>query len=109
KHILVVDDDQDICLLLSRYLIKSGFAVATAGRGSAAKELMAAQRFDLVLCDHRLPDTDAVQMLQHIRSTSPGTEVIIITGYSDVRLAVDLIRCGAFDYIAKPLYPDELL
>jgi len=109
KHILVVDDDQDICLLLSRYLIKSGFAVATAGRGSAAKELMAARRFDLVLCDHRLPDTDAVQMLQHIRATSPGTQVIIITGYSDVRLAVDLIRCGAFDYIAKPLYPDELL
>lgn len=109
ERILVVDDDQDICLLLSRFLTKNGYTVATAGRGSVAKELMAEQRFDLVLCDHRLPDTDAVQMMQHIRGTSPGTQVIIITGYSDVRLAVELMRRGAFDYVAKPLYPDELL
>lgn len=109
SNILVLDDDQDICTLLSRYLTKSGYAVATAGRGSLAKELMTGQRFDLVLCDHRLPDTDAPKMLEHIRSTSPGTQVIIITGYSEVRLAVELMRKGAFDYIAKPLYPDELL
>lgn len=70
---------------------------------------MAAQRFDLVLCDHRLPDTDGLQMVQHIRATSPKTQVIIITGYSEVRLAVELMRKGAFDYIGKPLYPDELL
>ncbi len=108
-HILVVDDDQDICHLLSRFLTKNGYDVATAGRGSVAKELMAARRFDLVLCDHQLPDTDALKMLQHIRSTSPGTQVIIITGYSEVRLAVELMRQGAFDYIGKPLYPDELL
>lgn len=109
SNILVLDDDQDICTLLSRYLTKSGYTVATAGRGSIAKELMTAQRFDLVLCDHRLPDTDAPKMLEHVRSTSPGTQVIIITGYSEVRLAVELMRKGAFDYIAKPLYPDELL
>lgn len=108
-RILVVDDDQDICLLLSRFLTKNGYTVATAGRGSVAKALMEATRFDLVVCDHRLPDTDALQMVQHIRGTSPGTQVIIITGYSEVRLAVELMRCGAFDYIAKPLYPDELL
>jgi len=108
-HILVVDDDQDICHLLSRFLIKNGYSVATAGRGSVAKELLAERKFDLVLCDHQLPDTDALKMLQHIRSTSPGTQVIIITGYSEVRLAVELMRLGAFDYIGKPLYPDELL
>jgi len=108
-HILVLDDDQDICHLLSRFLIKNGYSVATAGRGSVAKELLAERKFDLVLCDHQLPDTDALKMLQHIRSTSPGTQVIIITGYSEVRLAVELMRLGAFDYIGKPLYPDELL
>jgi two-component system response regulator HydG len=108
-HILVLDDDPDICNLLSRYLAKQGFTVATAGRGSIAKELLGAQHFDLVLCDHRLPDTDGLQMVQHIRSTSPGTQVIIITAYSDVRLAVELMRRGAIDYIAKPLYPEELL
>jgi len=108
-HILVVDDDQDICHLLSRFLTKNGYVVATAGRGAVAKELLAGRRFDLVLCDHQLPDTDAMKMLLHIRSTSPGTQVIIITGYSEVRLAVELMRMGAFDYIGKPLYPDELL
>jgi two-component system response regulator HydG len=108
-HILVVDDDQDICHLLSRFLTKNGYAVATAGRGSVAKELLAGRRFDLVLCDHQLPDTDAMKMLLHIRSTCPGTQVIIITGYSEIRLAVELLRKGAFDYIGKPLYPDELL
>ncbi|HRH36943.1 MAG TPA: sigma-54 dependent transcriptional regulator [Flavobacteriales bacterium] len=109
-NILIVDDDQDLCQLLSRLLLKQGgYSVATANRGSTAKELLAAKRFDLVLCDHRLPDTDAPGMLEHIRTTSPGTQVIIITGYSEVRMAVDLLRRGAFDYIGKPLYPDELL
>ncbi len=107
--ILVVDDDQDLCLLLSRLLSKNGYAVSTANRGAAARDAMAVDRFDLVLCDHRLPDTDAPKMLEHIRAASPGTQVIIITGYSEVRLAVELMRKGAFDYIGKPLYPDELL
>jgi two-component system response regulator HydG len=108
-NILVIDDDQDLCLLLARMLTKHGYNVATANRGAVAREMIAAQRFDLVLCDHRLPDTDAPRMLEHIRSASVGTQVIIITGYSEVRLAVELMRKGAFDYIGKPLYPDELL
>lgn len=108
-NILVIDDDQDLSMLLSRLLTKQGYAVSTASRGAVAKEQMAGKKFDLVLCDHRLPDTDAPQMLEHIRATSPGTQVIIITGYSEVRLAVELMRKGAFDYIGKPLYPDELL
>ncbi|HQV53170.1 MAG: sigma-54-dependent Fis family transcriptional regulator [Flavobacteriales bacterium] len=109
KNVLVVDDDQDLCLLLSRLLTKAGFQVSTAHRGATAKSVLSDTKFDLVLCDHRLPDTDAVDMLQYIRGISADIQVIIITGYSDVRLAVDLMRRGAFDYIAKPLYPDELL
>ena len=109
KNVLVVDDDQDLCLLLGRLLTKAGYTVSTANRGSSARTVLAEKQIDLVLCDHRLPDTDAVQMLQHIRGISSTIQVIIITGYSDVRLAVDLMRKGAFDYIAKPLYPDELL
>lgn len=107
--ILVIDDDQDLCLLLGRLLTKQGYSVSTANRGATAKEILANEAIDLVLCDHRLPDTDAPKMLEHIRSISPRTQVIIITGYSEVRLAVELMRKGAFDYIGKPLYPDELL
>lgn len=109
SKILVIDDDQDLCLLLSRLLSKQGYSVSTANRGATAKEILASEAIDLVLCDHRLPDTDAPKMLEHIRATSPRTQVIIITGYSEVRLAVELMRKGAFDYIGKPLYPDELL
>lgn len=107
--LLVIDDDADICTLLDRFLAKHGFAVETAQRGATAKELLKKQRFDVVLCDHRLPDTDSLEMLQHIKSVSRDTAVIIITGYSDVRTAVELMRKGAFDYVGKPLYPDEIL
>lgn len=110
KHrLLVIDDDADICTLLDRFLKKQGYEVDTAQRGSSAKELLKEHRYDLVLCDHRLPDTDSAQMLQHIKGISRETAVIIITGYSDVRTAVELMRKGAFDYVGKPLYPDEIL
>ncbi|MCC6910415.1 MAG: sigma-54-dependent Fis family transcriptional regulator [Flavobacteriales bacterium] len=108
-RILIVDDDQDLCLLLGRFLVKNGYSVESAGKGARAKELITQSEFDLVLCDHRLPDTDGLQMVQFIRANAPGTVVIIITGHSEVRLAVEIMRHGAFDYIGKPLYPDELL
>lgn len=109
KRLLVVDDDQDICLLLSRFLEKKGFAVNTAGRKSTALALLKEHRFDLVLCDHRLPDSDSVEMLGHFREGAPGVPVIVITGYSDVRIAVELMRKGAHDYVVKPLYPDDIV
>ncbi|MCO6482968.1 MAG: sigma-54-dependent Fis family transcriptional regulator [Flavobacteriales bacterium] len=108
-NLLVVDDDADICTLLTRFLAKQGYQVDSAQRGSTAKELLGRSHYDLVLCDHRLPDTDSVEMLQYIKSVSRDTAVIIITGYSDVRTAVDLMRKGAYDYVGKPLYPDEIL
>lgn len=108
-RLLVIDDDADICTLLARFLTKQGYAVDTAQRGATAKDLLAKHRYDLVLCDHRLPDTDSREMLSHIKGRSRDTAVIIITGYSDVRTAVELMRQGAFDYVGKPLYPDEIL
>lgn len=107
--LLVIDDDQDICRLLAAFLGKKGYEVFTAGRGVAAIELMKEHPFDAVLCDHRLPDTDSLKMLEQIRTLNPEAATIIITGYSDVRIAVELIRRGAFDYVVKPLYPDEIL
>ena len=67
------------------------------------------ERFDLVLCDYRLDDTDGKEILIHIKENYPDTGVIIITAYSDIKLAVELIKLGAYDYIVKPLYPDEIL
>ncbi|MBK9194692.1 MAG: sigma-54-dependent Fis family transcriptional regulator [Flavobacteriales bacterium] len=108
QRLLVVDDDQDICLLLSRFLEKRGYTVNTAGRKTTALALLKEHRFDLILCDHRLPDADSLEMLGHFREGAPGVPVIVITGYSDVRIAVDLMRKGALDYVVKPLYPDDI-
>src|SRR5690606_31387310 len=64
---------------------------------------------NLVMCDFRLEDTDGREVLKKIKVLYPRTGVIIITGYSDIKLAVELIKMGAYDYITKPLYPDEIL
>src|SRR5262249_26257915 len=65
--------------------------------------------FDVVLCDFRLGDKEGREVLREIKAASPQTVVIIITGYSDIKIAVDVIKSGAFDYITKPLVPDEVL
>lgn len=109
QRLLVVDDDSDICLLLSKFLEKRGYLVNTAGRKTTALALLKEHRFDLILCDHRLPDTDSLDMLSHFREGAPGVPVIVITGYSDVRIAVELMRKGAHDYVVKPLYPDDIV
>lgn len=107
--ILVIDDDMDICNLLERFLSKKGYAVKTAFSPAAALALIKANSFDVVLSDFRLGHTDGREILKAVKEKDPSTQVIIITGYSDVKVAVDVIKMGAFDYITKPLLPDEIL
>lgn len=109
RRILIVDDEVNIGLLLSKFLTRNGFEVNTATTGNTAMDCLSKEAFDLVLCDYRLDDTDGREMLIKIKESYPKTGVIIITGYSDIKLAVELIKLGAHDYITKPLYPDEIL
>src|SRR5215475_14278547 len=109
KKILIIDDEVNVSLLLSKFLSRNGFDVSTAATGTGGMELLKNVGFDLVLCDFRLEDTDGREMLKNIKSQYPKTGVIIITGYSDIKMAVELIKMGAYDYITKPLYPDEIL
>jgi two-component system response regulator HydG len=83
--------------------------VQTVSNGTAGMECLKNGEYSLVLCDFRLEDTDGREMLKNIKSQYPKTGVIIITGYSDIKMAVELIKMGAYDYITKPLYPDEIL
>jgi two-component system response regulator HydG len=109
KKILIIDDEVNIGLLLSKFLTKNGFIVDAVTSGAAALDYLTTKQYDLVLCDYRLDDTDGRELLIKIKAKYPQTCVIIITGYSDVKIAVELIKLGAFDYITKPLYPDEIL
>lgn len=109
RKILIVDDEINIGILLSKFLTRNSFSVSTATSGVSAMEYLSRDYYDLVLCDYRLEDTDGKEMLIKIKEKYPRTGVIIITGYSDIKLAVELIKLGAYDYITKPLYPDEIL
>lgn len=107
--LLIIDDDKDICLVLSRFLTKNNFEVDSAHKGEDGLQLLRANQYSAILCDYRLPDHTGVEMLRKIKLLRPMSAVIIITGYSDVRIAVETFRYGASDYVTKPLYPDELL
>ena len=110
KKILIIDDDADMCTLLSRFLTKNGYEVDTAHSGNKGIEKFMASFFDIVLCDYRLGDKkDGKDILIEIKQHNPSTIVLIITGYSDIKTAVDVIKAGAYDYITKPLIPDEVL
>lgn len=108
-NILVIDDDIDMCHLLDRFLTKNGFSVQVSYSKDNAFALIEKNNYDVVLSDFRLGNTDGREILNKVREKDPTTQVIIITGYSDVKIAVDVIKLGAFDYITKPLLPDEIL
>jgi len=109
KKILVIDDDRDICLLLNRFLTRRGYEVIEMYTGKKALVWLESHQPNLVMCDYRLGDMDAMEMLTSIKNKYPEVPVIIITGYSDMRTAVKVMKMGAYDYITKPLLPDEII
>ena len=109
QRILVIDDDTDICLLLRRFLTKNNYEVAIAHDGNSGLVQLQEFRPDLVMTDFRLGDMDGGTILSKIKDKFPFIPVLIITGYSDIKIAVNVMKLGAYDYITKPLFPDEIL
>ena len=109
QKILVIDDDRDMCMLLNRFLSKQQFEVQEMYNGKKALDWLSQHKPDLILSDFRLEDMDGKQLLTRSRELYPDVPFIIITGYSDVKLAVEVLKLGAFDYVTKPVFPDEIL
>ena len=109
KKIVVVDDEADICFLLKRFLSKNDFIVETAQNGKDGLALIESISPDLVMTDFRLGDITGTELLTTIKAKRPNVPVLIITGYSDIKVAVSVMKLGAYDYITKPLFPDEIL
>lgn len=107
--ILIIDDEKDLCLVLSRFLTKHGYQVQDANKGKKALEIINESVPDLILCDFMLDDMDGSSVLKAIKEIHPTTPVIIITGFSNIKTAVEVMRLGAVDYIIKPLIPEEIL
>jgi len=108
SRILVVDDETSMRQLLEITLRKEGHRVTTARSGTKAVEAFEKASYDLVISDIKMPDMSGVEVLRHVKSVAPETPVIMITAYSSAETAVDALRLGAYDYIAKPFKIDEL-
>jgi two-component system response regulator HydG len=109
EKILIIDDDKDLCFVLKRFLSKHGFEVLEATTGKVALEILESVEPDLILCDFRLEDMSGSSILKKIKEKNPSVPVIIITGYSNIKTAVEVMKLGAMDYVTKPLLPDEIL
>ncbi|MEP7263407.1 MAG: sigma-54 dependent transcriptional regulator [Bacteroidota bacterium] len=107
--LLIIEDDHDMGKLLKSFLTKNGYEVELATNGNKGIAMFNASPAEVVLCDYRLGDMDGIEVLRKIQETEPGVPFIIMTGYSDIRTAVNVMKMGAFDYLAKPLLPDETL
>ena len=107
--ILIVEDDITFSLMLPTWLGKKGFVVISSSSVSDAKRRLGEEAFDLVISDLRLPDSDGIDLLKWLKSTHPSLPLIMMTSYAEIQTAVQAMKLGAADYIAKPLNPDELL
>ena len=102
-HILVIDDEPDLCTLYELTLLREGYQVTTAGTIALARDLLHAQRFDLVITDMRLPDGMGIELLKGMKSQQRAERFIVITAYGSAENAVESLKAGAFDYLTKPV------
>ncbi len=108
ERILIVDDEEGMRRLLSRVLTREGYDTVAVGSGAEALRLVANERFDLVVTDIKMPEMDGLQLLAELKEYEPSLLVIVITAYGTIENAVQALRSGAYDYIAKPFENDEI-
>ncbi len=106
--VLVVDDSSDIRLTMAEVLKAKGFSVESASDGQEAIELLGNRFFDIVLTDLSMPRKTGMDVLRYVTQHSPETICIIITGFGSIQGAVEALKIGAYDYLCKPIKPDEV-
>ena len=108
-NILLVDDDRSILRTISPFLESNGYHVTTSETGEYATELLKKWTFDLIITDLVMEKVDGFQVLKGAKKQNEYTMVIILTGYSDIKLTIDALRIGADDYLLKPCEPEVML
>jgi len=107
-RILIIDDEEKLTAVLERMLQREGYEVRVATSGEQGLDMLAAENFDVVLCDMRMPSLSGLDVLRKAKRMSPGTDFVMMTAYADTRSAVDCMKEGALDYLIKPFPIDEL-
>src|SRR5215467_3588086 len=108
-RILIVDDDPGQRSLLDSFLSSQGFDIVTATSGEQALERLRTGGFNMMISDVRMPGLTGLETLRRARQEHPILPVLLVTAYADIREAVDAMRDGALNYLAKPIDLDELL
>lgn len=107
--ILVVDDEANTRSALDLLLGDNGYEVNTASTAAEAETLLTRHWFDLIFLDLRLPDADGIDLLQHIKHTTPESEVVLMTAHGSLDVTIEAIKRGAFYYLEKPFTFDQVL
>lgn len=107
--ILLVEDDLTFSRILEGFLSKHGHHITVSNKGKDGLRAFESRSFDLAILDYRLPDTTGMDLLFEIKKENPTIPIVIMTSFNDIRTAVKAIKAGAFEYITKPVNPEELL
>jgi DNA-binding NtrC family response regulator len=108
KRILVIDDEENARVALSRILSREGYDVASAENGSEALQYLRDKDVELIITDMNMPVMNGITFLRELNATRPASNVIMITAYGEVESYLEAMNLGAFEYINKPVKIDEL-
>jgi two-component system nitrogen regulation response regulator GlnG len=108
-RILIIDDDKQICVILSELVKKEGFEAVTAYEGEKGLNIVRSEAPDLMLVDMILPGMDGMEVMRQVKEIVPELPVVFITGHADARGAVNAIKAGAHDYLSKPFDNHEVI
>lgn len=108
-HILVIDDDERLRELLSRFLTESGFLVTTAESAAQARDILNELSYDLIVCDVMMPGEDGLSLTRSLKDSQQSAPILLLTALGEVDARITGLEAGADDYLAKPFEPRELL
>jgi len=109
KHVLVVDDEENMRHMLSLLLSREGYRVSVAEHGAQALEILAQDPADIVLCDLKMPVMDGMEFLESCQSKGLEPTLIMMSAYGTLDIAMEAMKKGAYDYVSKPFRPDEVI
>lgn len=108
-RILIVDDESDLRNLLNHVLTGAGYEVMEAHDGEAALNILKKEKFDIAFLDIQMPNVNGIQVLKHLQKNSPSTKAIMLTGFANLKNAMEAKEFGATDFINKPYKIEDIL